>query len=437
MKAVIIKISDNFIPEKTYVVDFIFRDVLGVKYNLITETRDDYYIELPNRKTISLIDDFFGKVNDDYIKAENIPANPKMLNCGELAELPILFGNDEVNISNESIHCGFDIIASVFFMLSRWEEIAISEKDEHGRFPGKLSLAVKEKFIDRPIVNEFIILLRSFIIELDPDVQIKDQESKITLTSDIDDFRKYTKFNIFKKLAGNILKRHSLKMFYQDFREFCMKILINSKDPYNTFEELIELSELTTEKPIFFIPVADKDTYDSGWFKEIEFYKTAEFIQEHGGEIGLHYGYNSMGSAEKISSEKEFLEKKLNIVSDSVRAHFLRFNVENSFENVQAAGFKKDYSLGYSKYAGFRSGTSYPFKVWNFKDRKPFEIVEYPLIVMDATLNSHQEMSKNEIAKEVRKYKQVVDAFGGNLVLLLHNSSPKFVFEAFKKGLVN
>ena len=435
MKPVIVKISNNFIPEKEYVLDFVFRDILGIEYTLITEDRNDYLIEFPNGKVITFIDDFFNSVSEDYIKIENIPEHLKMLNCGEVSEIPVIFGSDQMFINENNIRCGFDIFASVFFMLSRWEEIAVTEKDEHGRFPGKLSLAVKENFVDRPIVNEYIELLRSFIEELDPSVAMKEQETKITLTSDIDDLKKYSNFNVFKKLAGDLVKRHSPKMFYQNFREFCMKLLINSKDPYDTFEGLIELSKLTTEKPIFFIPTADKSTYDSGWFKKKDFTETAIFIQSNGGEIGLHYGYDSMSSAEKITAEKELLEKKLNVKINSNRAHFLRLDIGNSFDNLVSSGFTQDYSLGYSKYAGFRCGTSYPFKPWNFKTRKPYDITVHPLIVMDATLNSHNKMSKKEIFNIIKKYKLTVEAFGGNLILLLHNSSPKFVFDAFKDGL--
>ncbi|MDA3837566.1 MAG: polysaccharide deacetylase family protein [Candidatus Delongbacteria bacterium] len=436
MKPLTIKISDKFVPEKQYVLNFIFRNVLGLEYNLISEDRKDYMIELPNGKIITLADDFFNNVTEDYINIENIPDNITMLSCGEVSEIPIIFGSDVLFIDKEHIRCGFDLVASIFFMLSRWEELAISERDYHGRFPGELSLAVKEKFLDRPIVNEYIELLISFIIELDPSVAVKDQESKITLTSDIDNFKKYSNFNIFKKLGGDLIKRKSPKMFYRNFREFCMKFLLNTRDPYDTFEELFELAELTTEKLMFFIPTADKSTCDSGWFeKNKDIVTTAKFIKDNGGEIGLHYGYESLGSAEKIKAEKELLEKKLNIKVDSNRAHFLRFNVEYSFDSLQAAGFSKDYSLGYSKYAGFRCGTSYPFKAWNFKTRKPYDIEVHPLIVMDATLSSHKEMSKTEIAAVVKKYKQVIEAFGGNLILLLHNSSPKYVFEAFKEGL--
>ncbi|MCK4981083.1 MAG: polysaccharide deacetylase family protein [Candidatus Delongbacteria bacterium] len=436
MSPIKIKISNDFVPEKEYVLDFVFRDILGVEFTLSSEDRNDYLIELPNGKSITLFDHFFRNAESNYIKAENIPEDVNMLNCGEVSEIPIIFGSDQMFINEKNIKCGFDIVATIFFMLSRWEEIAITEKDEHGRFPGKLSLAVKENFIDRPIVNEYVLLIKSFIEELDPSVAMKEQESKITLTSDIDDYKKYSNFNISKKLAGDIVKRYSPKMFYQNFREFCMKFLLNSKDPYDTFEELIELSELTTEKPIFFIPVAKKSQFDSGWFtggKDIV--NTAKFIQEHGGEIGLHYGYDSISSVEKIIAEKELLEKKLNIKVNSNRAHFLRFNIKYSFDDLESSGITKDYSLGYSKYTGFRCGTSYPFKAWNFKTRKSYDVEVHPLIVMDATLNSHQEMSKKEMAAEVKKYKKLVENFGGNLVLLLHNSSPKDVFDAFKDAL--
>ena len=201
-----IKISNDFVPEKEYVLDFIFRDVLGVEYDLITEDRNDYLIELPNGRSITLIDYFFRNAESEYIKAENIPEDVKMLSCGEVSEIPVIFGSDQMFINEKSIKCGFDIVATIFFMLSRWEEIAITEKDEHGRFPGKLSLAVKGNFIDRPIVNEYVLIVMSFIEELDPSVAMKEQESKITLTSDIDDFRKYHNFNIFKKLAGDLVK---------------------------------------------------------------------------------------------------------------------------------------------------------------------------------------------------------------------------------------
>jgi len=435
MNEIKIKIPTNFTQEKNYIIDFIFTDILGIEYVYYCKERSDYIIELPNGKSIIIKDDFFGRVRDDYVKINNIPNRLDTVDYGSILDIPVIFGENKINTNENSIYCGIDIVASIFFMLSRWEEVAISEKDEHGRFPGKLSLAVKENFIDRPIVNEYIFCLRLFIERLDSSVIMKENENRITLTSDIDEFRKYSNFNILKELAGDLLKRHSLKEFYRNFREYMMKFLINSKDPYNTFEELIELSELTTEKPMFFIPVSDKSIYDSGWFRNKDFSKTAEFIQEHGGEIELHYGYNSMNSAEKIKTEKELLEKTLNLKVNSARAHFLRFNIDQLFDDFENLGIIYDYSLGYSKCAGFRCGTSYAFKPWNFKNRKQYDIEVHPLIVMDATLYIHNNANEKEISEFIKRYKNTIEKFGGNLILLLHNSSPKVVFNAFKNGL--
>ncbi len=93
MKPLSIKISNRFVPEKEYVLDFIFRDVLGIEFTLVAEERKDYLITLPNGKIITLADDFFNSVSEDYINTENIPENIQMLNCGEVSEIPIIFGS--------------------------------------------------------------------------------------------------------------------------------------------------------------------------------------------------------------------------------------------------------------------------------------------------------------------------------------------------------
>ena len=57
------------------------------------------------------------------------------------------------------IECGIDIFASSFFMLTRWEEYVNKIRDMHNRFPAYASLACKNNFLDRPIVNEYVEML--------------------------------------------------------------------------------------------------------------------------------------------------------------------------------------------------------------------------------------------------------------------------------------
>jgi len=55
-------------------------------------------------------------------------------------------------------------------MLTRYEEVVKSVKDEHERFPARASLAYREGFLMRPIVNEYLGFcggpLRSFGLDL-------------------------------------------------------------------------------------------------------------------------------------------------------------------------------------------------------------------------------------------------------------------------------
>ncbi|MFC2042988.1 DUF7033 domain-containing protein [Chloroflexota bacterium] len=105
----------------------------------------------------------------DWIPPEsNLPTNDRYI-FNE--PIPILFwGNDcdssskfaEVR-SDGRLVINVDIIASAFFMLTRLEEPASSIQDDHGRFPASASLAFKQNFLERPIVDEYGLILREWL----------------------------------------------------------------------------------------------------------------------------------------------------------------------------------------------------------------------------------------------------------------------------------
>ena len=78
--------------------------------------------------------------------------------------LPIVYGRRLSNgsyleISDSGIRLGVDVLGSAFFMLTRYEELVRSERDPRDRFPATMSLAYRERFLDRPIVNEYAEIL--------------------------------------------------------------------------------------------------------------------------------------------------------------------------------------------------------------------------------------------------------------------------------------
>src|SRR5690606_20594019 len=88
-----------------------------------------------------------------YLNRDNIPQKIQRLKFDEdLTDIVILFGSNVITTSPSKIVLGNDIIAGTFFMLTRWEEYVITERDRLGRFSVENSLGYKGNFVNKPIV---------------------------------------------------------------------------------------------------------------------------------------------------------------------------------------------------------------------------------------------------------------------------------------------
>ncbi|MBN2857098.1 MAG: hypothetical protein JXN63_01715 [Candidatus Delongbacteria bacterium] len=429
-----INIPPGFEKEKLYVLDII-TEFSGLEFESEITDSDDYRIIFPDGKYISIQDYYFFRLTDEnnYIDNKNIPVEIKHLNNEYCVNLPVIYGKGEIIENENGISLGIDIFGSIFFMLSRWEEAAVKDKDGHGRFPGEKSLAVRKGFIRRPVVDEYIGLLKKLITKLDPSISFKQHEPKIYITCDVDSFEKFLPGKTLKMFAGHALKRLDPVLFISDLIRYGAK-LFGARDPYDQFERIFRISEKFDTKPVFFILAAPEGPYNDGWFARLT--KDPAVFRElasRGAEIGLHYGYFSLLNENNIRGEKYELEKKYGTAIQKGRAHFLQFDVRSSYSILERSGIKEDYTLGYSKYAGFRCGTGRAFRPWDFNNRKPYDIVEKPLIVMDTTLYGHKRMKRMKIKNEFEYFTELSRKYKTDITILIHNSSPSSVFNAIEE----
>jgi Family of unknown function (DUF7033) len=56
----------------------------------------------------------------------------------------------------------FDILAAIFYLISRYEEYLEHKKDEYGRYTHTGSLAFREGFLDEPLVNNWLLQWQTF-----------------------------------------------------------------------------------------------------------------------------------------------------------------------------------------------------------------------------------------------------------------------------------
>jgi hypothetical protein len=249
----VITIPNNNLKERRYIIEVLFGEFLGLDYRISTTSgiKADWEIVLENGNRLIFEDHFFNSYPEDleYLQLENIPTSINYIENEFLSEnsMPILFGTDHFEVSQNDhtvITTGVDIFASSFFMLSRWEEYVNKERDSHNRFPASESLAYKNDFLNRPIVNEYLYLLQQLLVELEVKEDFKRRTYELLLTHDVDYICKWDSFGRFARhLAGDLVVRRSIKEFFSSINYY-LKVMIKLKnDPYYTFDYIMDVIE--------------------------------------------------------------------------------------------------------------------------------------------------------------------------------------------------
>ncbi|UTY23923.1 DUF7033 domain-containing protein [Treponema denticola] len=262
-----IQIPNFCVSEIEYACSVVFTEWLGIDYEITTTEQNTIFISSGNN-TLRLNADFFIKASSDWLGNTSMPALPlewynlnglKNTLSNELhvceTELPVLYGVPEITIAENSIDCRIDVLGSIFFMLSRYEEIVVKERDQHNRFSAKSSIAYKENFLFRPIVNEYVELLFTLLQYLFPQIERKKMQFRISPTHDVDVPFLYlnTPFLcIVKHMGGDIIKRMSPKAALGTYKNWKkIKVGDSKADPAYSFDFIMQESEKRSLKSAF------------------------------------------------------------------------------------------------------------------------------------------------------------------------------------------
>ena len=341
--------------------------------------------------------------------------------------VPFLFGTPDMERVGDSIIVHADLVASAYFLLSRYEELLQRGiRDEHGRFPGHESLPRRAGFIDRPVVDEYGKLIRKWLNR--HDMQTDTSASfvrNINLTHDVD-----APFccRTWRNVARNIVSgQNIIDVMRNKFRPL-------DTDRYYTFPWLLQqdktlqqtVGESRCQSLLFFKAGGktknDKPRYDL-YGKDIN--TLYELCRKQGATIGLHSSYHAGMNPSLIASEKKKLEDAIGIEVKNNRHHFLASREPEDMEYLEKAGITDDYTMGYADVAGFRLGTSLPVRFINPASRRLTSLTLHPLVIMDSTLNEVKYM--NLTADRAEDYcSQLIGNIrnvSGDLTLLWHNTS--------------
>ncbi|WP_163575253.1 polysaccharide deacetylase family protein [Halomonas faecis] len=445
----IVETPDTRIPERDYILGVILGEFLGLEFIRVSVDCTDVRIthsEMPGRE-LHLPDVLLSTADSRWLMERSLPSQPLViwdsqeigLDINVIApELPVIYGDDkpQANLEKGCVRIPIDIFGSAFFMLTRYEEVIKNDRDEHDRFPAWASLAYQEKFLERPIVDEYVELLWSVIKQLWPHAERKQRIASIRVSHDVDRPSRYT-FGTFRRfvrsVAGDIVKRRQFSsIIWGAQARYGTPHCLHPNDPFNTFEWLMDVSDKNNMRSAFyFIAGKTYPPHDPLYnLDDPAIRKLIRDIGKRGHEVGLHPSYNTYQNPELLARQAAYLrrvaaEEGVEQIVWGGRMHYLQWRTEVTPNAWERAGMAYDSTLGFADYAGFRSGTSHDYRWFDLRARRELILIERPLIAMEATVISKKYMGVADPELAIEYFQMLGERcqrFGGSFSMLWHNS---------------
>ena len=229
-------------PRCNFIFDLVFKDELGIQYATTTDVIEFQNFSGPklNYSDFSFSDECFikshGLLFENEIKKHEIEIQKK-------EGIPLLF------YTNDNL-LDFDIFSAVFYLVSRYEEYLPFIADEYGRYKAENSLAFKNNFLQIPVVNIWINMLKDILQKKYLALQMKLCQFNAIVTYDIDVAFKYSGRN-FGRSCGAVFKNF-FSFNLKDVYERLAVLLKWKKDPWDVYDDLSEIISKNKLPSIFF-----------------------------------------------------------------------------------------------------------------------------------------------------------------------------------------
>ena len=397
------KISDRL----NYIFHFILKEQLGIEFMFSTNIEECKLSDkdLINYSNESINNARFQIKPHTLLFEEGI--KPQQIDCFETDGYKAFFKTSASDFQ-------FDIFAASFYLLSRYEEYLPHEKDIYGRYSHENSLAFKNNFLHKPLINIWINDLTLRLKTAFENIIFHPPVFKAILTYDIDIAWSYQHKGFFRNIGG-FIKNPGL--------ERLSVMLRIKKDPFDAYDFIDKLHEQKQLSVLYFFLVADNvSKYD----KNISPNKASmrELIKVHSNKypIGLHPSWKSNNNITILKKEKAYLEEIANKQILNSRQHYIQFSLPDSFEKLIEAGINNDFSMGYGSTNGFRASFAGSFYWYNLAAEKMTRLKLFPFCFMDA--NSHYEQHQNtkDAFAELMHYKNECEKVNGLFISIFHNN---------------
>jgi len=401
--------SDKVTARLIHTLDFIFKQ-RGISVHLTNDKSQ--FLEQKDQIRFAYSKDNFGEISTIH---------PSNLLFEENIQLVDLKKENWLTSDCLKFNGVVDPIASVFYILSRYEEYLPFKADEHGRFTAKESILIQFDWLKIPICDVWSEAIIDWISKKNNhEITIKRGDFNFIPTFDIDNsyaFLLKSSVQLWGGKVKDVLQSNAMRM---GMRESVLSG--DEKDPFDTYNEIIKLKQEDVH-PYIFWHLGDLKKYDRNisWTNEAHqrlIQRMSTFFP-----VGIHPSYFSNSKPEKVGEERGRLEYIIGKPVYASRQHFLKISFPNTFQQLVKMGMKHEFSMGFSDEVGFRMGTARAFPFFDLVQNHPTELMLHPFVYMDGTLNQYKNYTPEEAKKIIKDLLLQVKQFGGDFICIWHNET--------------
>ena len=394
-----------------YIFKHIFINIIGLNVDFTSEVNEFVSFEGPKLsyapKRLS---------NEFYIKSNSI-----LLEQG--------FSDIEIDVKdwdeskcffyNENGTVPFDIFAASFYLISRYEEYLPHLKDVYGRFSFQESIAHKNNFLEEPVIDIWAYKLKESLCSFFPNVIFDDRKFKLKTIIDVPSVYYYRNKGFLRTIGGVFTDLARLKP--KNIYTRLLVIFRLQKDPYDTFNWIVNKQKQVSDKFLFFFLVGKFSTYDKNisLIKQ-PFVNIIKLVSDYS-IIGLKLSFFALSNLNILKKEKADIESITNRDLTISRNSFSKVNLPINYRNLIKLNIREDYTMGYVNKIGFRASTCTPFLFYDIDNDiqtplliNPYNLMDYSLLSINSFLDK-----KEKVIETINKVKSV----NGTFTSIFHNYS--------------
>ena len=319
-------------------------------------------------------------------------------------------------VSNRSA-LSFDIFSASFYLLSRYEEYLPHLKDSKGRYPSSESLGFKEGFLEQPVIDIWAYKFKDLLSEVFPNLVFPKKELAIHSVVLANEPYAYIQKGFFRSFIGYI----------GDFGKFRIRSVIRrskvllgiKKDPYDTFNWIINVNQKSERKLSVFFLLGEALTFKAGLnTRRLKFKLLVKMVADYA-EVGLMFSSHSLKYYDELKAEKKrFEEITHRTLLNSTNANNL-VSLPDIYRSLVELEIERDFTMTFEDSIGFRAGTCTPFLFYDLDYEVRTPLVIHPVAAMTTAFEGK---FASDINKTVLRIMNSVEKVNGTFTMVFSNT---------------